>query len=172
MKSEELAQFIVDKKSLEKWSHDFAEGVQKGDTVEWVKATPLSAMRSLSEIGEGSVRIKPELTPIDMSVLIGSYIDCEFGGAPDIGWRIGYLINIDHTDKANAYHIKREDGSSPYAQCRPRMYHWHSFLNCPGNSAANLILLENAGFSVVRDGMQFKFNGLVDGRCMPWEVKA
>lgn len=68
---------------------------------------------------------RPKLKPVDLSVLVDSEIDCEFGS--EAGLLIGPLTAITGFEKAeNVYHSL---GGHWGRQCRPRMNHIHAFHN-------------------------------------------
>ncbi len=112
-----------------------------------------------------SVRVRPTLTPVDMSVLVGSGIDCTFTGGGD--YRHGPLIGICGEN----YHLGTDSGAhSAHSRCRPRMDHWHSLMNIKRGSASEAVTddLVSAGFELQFLNGSIKIT-LQEGYCMPWE---
>lgn len=114
--------------------------------------------------------IAPAKTPVDLSVLVNSGVDCEFwDGNEDIKF-FGMLNNIISDEKYR--YIDREE-SWPY--CQPRMNHWMSPRN--DNEAVMWDKLRDAGFIVhvaydnFGEVQDYAVEGVQDGRCMPWEVE-
>lgn len=131
-------------------------------------------------------QLKPKLKPVDMSVFIGSGIDCEFSNNL-VEFAIAYLKKIK---EPNYPYVFRNAG---WTYCKPRMDYWFSPLNFID---AGLIIgeLRLAGFKVdveyyykdvvhasgnwgASGGVEpagilsFKISGLQDGYCWPWEVE-
>jgi len=130
-----------------------------------------------------SVRIKPELTPADLSVLIVSGIDCEFGGGSVVGIRIAPLAGIEGSS-SRSYHLRQGGGFKGYSECRPRMSHWHSWQGgpCPLPEGFTVQVIYGNGKQVIDPKWEslnwsnntpfsqiiaFKVTGLVDGYCWP-----
>lgn len=127
-------------------------------------------------------RVKPELKPVDLSVLIESGIDCEFWdkiGA--ISTSIKTLTGID-----SSLQYPYLNTAHSYKYCQPRHDYWHVWLggDCPlprgfvidcmlrnGNTYENAVDLswEHAGYG--SDIIAFKVLRLADGYCYPWECK-
>ena len=71
--------------------------------------------------------LKPELNTIDMSVLVGSNVDCEFGDKKRIG-----KLEVIYEGKGFIYQCSSINGR--HATCRPRMTpHVHAWMGgeCP-----------------------------------------
>lgn len=146
------------------------EELQIGGDPKWLAVSCREAAEHWLENTE-EVRVKPTLTPVDMSVLVASGIDCEFSdslfeGVPLIG-----SLTADCGD-----HYVSDCGQE-WGAFRPRMDHWHSLRNLaerdgwiPGTTDA-VHALRCAGFDVDQssDGQHLRFNGAQDGRCYPWE---
>lgn len=140
-------------------------------------------------------RIKTTKKPVDLSVLIGSGIDCEFSVATNfhyektldggmIATRIAKLASITQNNRfhcANGIH-------SPY--CRPRMNHIHAWQGgeCPlpegfvvkpyyrdpnvdpiAKEAGVLRWRRDHRAKECYDIIAFEVIGLADGYCYPWE---
>lgn len=112
--------------------------------------------------------IKPKLTPVDLSVLIESGIDCEFSNDLSDWCIIGKLRYVE----SDAVYPYEKLNGGIYKHCRPRENHWHSLRNCPGVVGRPIVMLEKAGFLIGRstDGGHIKINGIRDDRCWPWEA--
>lgn len=154
MNINELAQAIVDGKQLQYMP---VEGL-------WENLSHGAAVRRWADITAMSgIRIAPTLTPVDMSLLVGSGIDCTFTGGGD--YRHGPLIGICGEN----YKLGTDCGAhSAHSRCVPRMDHWHSLYNCQKDIAHKL---NEAGFLVVShpSGTAIRIPGLVGNRCYPWE---
>ena len=136
-------------------------------------------------------RIKPTQKVIDLSVLIGSRIDCEF---TDNCWQAHSYIDILTDIECNAVHpYTTDDVDISYNKCRPRMNHIHAWQGdeCPlpegfmvkvwyrngissmcnhikdHNKATNLRWSTCASFK--EEIIAFEVLGLADGYVMPWE---
>jgi len=136
-----------------------AEGMNLKFIGEEVTKYPYPTMNSMIE----DWIIEPAKTPVDLSVLVNSGVDCEFwDGNEDIKF-FGMLNNIISDEKYR--YIDREE-SWPY--CQPRMNHWMSPLN--DQKGRMWDLLREAGFAVeTRDYYAYRITGVQEGRCMPWE---
>lgn len=171
-----------------KWLSEFYAQVAEGGEIEfantgdkWCSATCGPDMRALPDCW----RIKPALTPIDLSVLIKSGIDCEFSDNSDFppaDRRISYIQGIGAgflTNQSTLY----------YLFCRPRMNHWHAWFggDCPlpegievevevtchdGSVLRGEANIFNWGRNSYEGGdiIAFKVTGLSDGFCWPWEM--
>jgi len=135
-----------------------------------------------------SVRIKPELKPIDLSVLIQSGIDCEFLDENSRTWYIaGALHSLDGKPLCYYNALHRES-----YKCRPRMNHWHSWQGgeCPlpegflvelrfrdGNELksgyySDITCIRWSQDNHESDIIAFKVIGTADTHCMPWDVES
>lgn len=152
---------------------DFCRAVADGETIQirqcagWLNATLEDGLDRMCG-NPAQVRIAPTLTPVDMSVLVGSGIDCEFfenGQGVD---SISPLVKIER-DAKNEY----VDQFGAYSQrCRPRMDHWHSLFGMGIDEGDNLVeRLRDAGFDIERSGCKghVRFGGVKPKFCMPWE---
>ena len=115
----------------------------------------------------------PKLKSVDFNVLSEYDIDCEFSD-DECDWISGKLshINICHVEPN--YWDHGPDGGECWAFMRPRLNYWFSENNWSSMQIECLMnKLVDAGFRVNRDFKQrcFMIDGLVDGRCMPWEIK-
>ena len=115
--------------------------------------------------------IAPTLKPVDMSVLIDSGIDCEFGEG--VYRVIGSLHSIDDGDS----HKYGLCGTGHFHQyCRPRLDYWHSCGNMQNESAQIMAeKLFSAGFNCqLGFGNMSLFidaeRPLLDGHCYPWQA--
>lgn len=108
--------------------------------------------------------LKPKLTPVDMSVLVYSGIDCWFGnkGSPMKEW---YSM-LTGVCVGGGYW--RQSPRSVHPICKPRMRYWFGCGNFK-NPDKLLTDLHGAGFRVAKGYHQFKITGLREGRCWPWE---
>lgn len=150
--------------------------------------------RAWLDAGVG-VRIKPQLTPVDLSVLIDSGIDCEFTDHKG-GKYLSRLAEI----KGGYYWADQElYGMGGEAECRPRLDHWHSWQGgeCPLPRGLRVELRHRAGIQgmgsfigsvdedirwahvlgsglgAAADIIAFRIptdKPLADGYCWPWEV--
>lgn len=185
MKLIELAQALEDKKCIEIQSlmQDFwAEpSSDQAAVIAWIN-------------NPDSVRIKPELKPIDLSVLIDSGIDCEFSNpAPYIGRTIGVLKTINPIQVGDRIYLGNVSGSgglNDYARCKPRMNHWHAWPGgecpLPEGFLVEILMRDGTGRGIQEhpnnlywshdngkpDIIAFKVIGTADTHCMPWEVES
>lgn len=131
------------------------------------------------------VRDKPK-KPVDLSVLIKSGIDCEFGGDTEEYSGIGKLLRI----KGELFYKSKTANPDIvyWCRCRPRMDHWHSWQGgeCPLPEGIDYEVMHRDG-TVWRpeqvqghtwkyevpfcdtDIIAFRVTGLAEGYCMPWE---
>ena len=125
-------------------------------------------------------RVKPELKPVDLSVLIESGIDCEMTRSTDES--ITVITKLDEIYDSHTYLSIEND---VYGTCHPRHYHWHSWQGgkCPLPKGFEVEVLLRNGNSMTRnlksyqwshtgydtDIIAFKVIGLEDGYCYPWE---
>ena len=114
------------------------------------------------------IEVKPisKPKPVDMSVLIGSGIDCIFGDADDTYTVTCTLREVKDQHGGQMYRSQLDW----YIHCNPRMNYWFS---CNNWEALEYDLLtENlqiAGFALEGNDNSFKIIGLKDGVCWPWE---
>lgn len=181
MKLTELAQAIEDGKTIQIMDHG------------WRDMDRTSALKNAFSICDTncstSIRIKPEVTPIDLSVLIQSGIDCEFSSfAPAIGATIGILESINAIDqRLYVGNVDGSGGNKDYNLCRPRMYHWHSWQGgkCPlpeglrvevkfrSGEKRRIFVGEHKWFHdntcSSNEIIAFRVLGKADTHCWPWE---
>lgn len=134
---------------------------------------------------------EPQKKVVDLSVLIGSGIDCDFGMISNDGsisqCMIAPLVGINLKARCK-YEAMFGDS---YEVCRPRMDHWHSWQGgeCPLPEGFKVVFVFRNGTdsallsnSVVHeweydeqphnhDIIAFRVIGLADDYCYPWEVK-
>ena len=156
-------------KDKAKWLSEFYQQVADGGQMQIL----YKSRRSKAESGPNlddfpeywRVVMPPKLVPVDMSVLVGSGINCEFWDLK--GVYVGQLVGI--TD-APEYRYRSLDDF--WARCQPPGY-WFSAMNSRDVNAL-IIKLRNAGFDVDRTHtggptVEFRITGLADDRCWPWE---
>jgi hypothetical protein len=141
--------------------HDVAEGGKSqytnGDG--WHDADGGLCFHSIEY--EWRVVMPTVLTPVDMSVLVGSGIDCEFWDLK--GVYNGHLVAITSAPEYRAI-------GDFWDRCKPRMNYWFSCKNFKSSSTI-VENLELAGF-VVESCIaftHFQITGIAEGRCWPWE---
>lgn len=165
LKMVELYQALVDGKKLDYLDID-------GDWVDRPRSTP-----SIEEID--CWRVRPQLKPVDLSVLIESGIDCEFWEEENKVW-VGKLTEIMPCD----YSVYKTE-SGFYNFCRPRMNHWHVWLgdDCPLPEGFMVEVIYRDGdrdtlessklhwtcYSSVEDIIAFKVLRLTEEYCYLWE---
>lgn len=118
--------------------------------------------------------LTPKKRPVDMSVFVGSPIDCEFSKLEDFS-----EYTIGRYAERNAFFYKtREHSDNHYDYCNPRMNYRLSIDLFANDRLCGLFIekLENAGFELdcnYFDGYlrSFKVTGLRDGFCWPWECE-
>jgi len=118
------------------------------------------------------LRIKPELTPVDLSVLVDSGIDCVFTGG-----QIGKLYSV-----VGENYNMLIGGCQKYmafSRCTPRLNSWHAGGNMTDSCDRMAERLVTAGFNVllgVADcSNSLRINSdlpLINGFCMPWEMES
>lgn len=111
---------------------------------------------------------KVELKPVDMSVLVGSGIDCEFfelGDFPDYCTELSYLCELHQHKEGWLY---RASSGDAYSHCRPKMNYWFSDFNFQ-DVFGTTSDLEAAGFELDARVNIFCIEGLQEGYCWPWE---
>lgn len=114
------------------------------------------------------VRIAPTLKPVDMSVLVSSGIDCEFGTS-DNEWYPWSSPLVGEKECTYFPLGAPKRGIYAYSHCRPRQDYWHSLMNC---ETLMIKALEDAGFLInINLNEAVQFNGLQPNRCYPWEAK-
>lgn len=103
-------------------------------------------------------------TPVDMSVLVDSGIDCLFRNIGGVRWSMSELkaicTNQDYMD----------EHSEPWDFCKPRMHHWFSDFNFDAPLDLHNALTR-AGFMLDYRDAAFKIIGLHDGYCWPGEIE-
>ena len=113
----------------------------------------------------GLLRVRPTLKPVDMSVLIGSGIDCEFSDGDN--WRpwSSLLGKIE-----GGRFFPQHSGFQAFGTCRPRQDYWHSLLNCSKMLCSQLA---SAGFDITKDCEHYSvlIHGTADDYCYPWAVE-
>ncbi len=114
------------------------------------------------------VRIRPKLKAVDMSVLVGSGVDCGFSDE----LHKNALVRVGLFSGSNREDFPFRDNSGvDWKYCKPRMNYWFSYNNFT-NVRDLLGNLRDAGFSVQTDVGCFKIVGLLEGYCWPWEVSS
>lgn len=173
---------------------EFLQAFADGKTVECVPSLgdPVSCntedevARAWLDPGVG-VRIKPELIPVDLSVILGIGIDCEFSNGNG-KWNISLLADIvtDVTCTTLGY-VPSSSRGQVFGKCRPRMDHWHSWQGgeCPlpdglvfelilrdgtfgPGGPASTLTWEHHDEST--DIIAFRIVGLSDGFFWPWDA--
>lgn len=122
-----------------------------------------------------SKTIKSKLKPVDMSVLVGSGVDCVFCDCKDFkGMEFHYsmLDKIKLPEKSALDTLYVSYNNVPWFYCKPRMNYWFSFHNFEVSTPLIRRDLHDAGFDADLDAKDFSFiiNGLREGYCWPWEV--
>ena len=158
---------------------DYIKALEDGEVIEiqyrnlgWAREMlPEEICKIYREFGSVSVRIKPALKPVDMSVLVGSGIDCVFGA------KLKFMSPLTSTtDRGQPIFHSWADGE--WAICKPRMNYWFSVKNFDDYENLERKLVA-AGFSLdlhinemYRNGVvAFSITGLQSNRCYPWEAK-
>lgn len=170
LKMVELYQALLDGKKLDYLNID-------GEWVDRPNSTP-----SIEVID--CWRIRPELKPVDLSVLIKSGIDCEFWGTNYHTPLIGKLTDIDNL---NTRYCKDNSDKGYWDRCQPRLNHWHNWQgdDCPLPDGFMVQVIYRDGdrdtlessrlhwthYSSVEDIIAFKVLRLTEGYCYPWEKK-
>lgn len=139
-------------------------------------------------------RIKEQKKVVDLSVLIGSQIDCEFRLSGNDGyWAVAKLSKIHVSETPHGYSSMttyHTDYRGLASQCRPRMNHPHAWQGgeCPLPEGVLVkVWYRRMGFAHIsssdyiddwrHDGdydtniIAFEVIGLADGYCWPWEVE-
>lgn len=170
---------------------DFYQAVADGKTLQHKRSASIAEEMTWQDVTHGPIatsclefwRVKPELKPIDLSVLIKSGIDCEFSESNTTGVRyIGKLCSAG-ADYSRALTNNRFD---TWACCRPRMNHLHAWAggNCPLPEGLEVeVTFRDRSPITARTGPEFRWDhrgtsydiiafevlGLQDGYCWPWE---
>lgn len=105
--------------------------------------------------------------------LIDCGLDFEFRDLDDDAWVIGKLTSIskrcaEGKEIPLAYWKSQDNSGCWYEQCRPRMNHWMSLVDCRTDIQTKLI---DAGFNAYRNGDSIFIEGLQESRCYPWEAQ-
>jgi len=151
---------------------ELVEAIEDGQAIEvfctddsmWLGTDFIASRNSLHYIikllKDCRVRIKPKLKPVDLSVLVGSGIDCEFCDNITANlWSIGILEKVTY----HKHYISAREVL--WQHCRPRMNRWMSLKN-----VVNVVnLLASDQFEIEVEGSCFRIEGLQDGYCWPWE---
>ena len=125
-------------------------------------------------------QLKEAKNVIDLSVLIGSGIDCEFKDDIDKHITIGPLLEIKDDDWDMYPYTAGNSADKYYAQCQPRMKHKHPWLHnkCPiegfvvraWDVKENFLTVHtssnNIDWSLI---MHIEFLEVEHGYVMPWE---
>lgn len=162
MQMTELCQSILDEKKLVG---------QDGCDITYTQA-----FRLYTNGCSDQIFIAPPLTPVDMSVFIDSGIDCELHDVDDEEPYISPLTSCPTPSATSSYRDIRDVG---WRYCRPRQKYWHSLRNCERRSGwvvgstDAVHAFRDAGFVVAQssDGQHLQFDGVLEGRCYPWEAK-
>ena len=178
MKLTELAQAFEDGKKFEvdtnKQPNDGGNEIISGP--EWVQRNIKTVLRFWAN-DSSSVRIAQDLISIDLSVLIGTEVDCEFSDYPDFKKStIGALIRISESN--NKKYSIGGDAFTYYKYCRPRMNHRQIWENSRSPLPSGLIVkvrgLNMAWTEASVDDVDwpniiaFKALRLEDNRSWPW----
>ena len=127
-------------------------------------------------------RIKPTKTPVDLSVLIDSGIDCCFWNFDEERKTIDRLTGI-YTRK-----LKYSDGWTLWKFCRPKVGYWYSWRGgkypLPKGFVVDVLRRDGSQDRLTHiepaewvheewmcDIIAFKVDGLADGYCYPWEIE-
>ena len=135
------------------------------------KSAPITTLNKLHDIGFELKRIAtPKKKPVDMSVFVGSPVDCEFSQALEAKyWNKGCLDEIG--TKGGVTYVLYQ--ILHYLYCKPRMnYPFSVKLWSNAEQVFNFMFdLKNAGFnSELIDNSALMITGVREGFCWPWEV--
>jgi len=117
------------------------------------------------------VVMPPKVTPVDMSVLVGSGIDCEFWDEGELKI-LGALNGFEKSSVTTRNYYIDMTGTL-FELCKPRMGYWFSAMNF--KDADKLVKeLRAAGFAgeqtyTTGPTIEFRITGIADDRCWPWE---
>ena len=138
-------------------------------------------------LAELEASIGKQKTPVDLSALIKSGIDCEVSDAKFANavntYPIRTLVSIG--EKSLRYFVNT---AVEYRFCRPRMNHWHVWMggDCPLPEGLIVDVALRGGDALKeesphllrwehhlddRDIIAFRVVGLEEGYCWPWEVE-
>jgi hypothetical protein len=152
-------------KDKAKWLSEFYQQVANGGEMQILYKSRRSKAESGPDLDDSPeywrVVMPPKLVPVDMSVLVGSGIDCEF-------WDLKGVCNGQLVGITDAPEYRSLDDF--WDRCNPRMNYWFSCKNFK-SSFTIVKNLEIAGF-VVESCMSFthfQITGIADDRCWPWE---
>lgn len=177
MDIKELAQAILDNEQLQVLCAE--------PPSEWGRVAAHEAVQAW--VGSpDSVRLKPPPpTPVDLSVLVESGIDCTFSAD---GVNPEYVGALDGINGATHAHLYRDGGES-HKYCTPRMDdHWHAWNggDCPLPGGLNIEVRRHGmpgeyerttAYGPVKCEFKssiyaFKVTGLADGYCWPWDTES
>lgn len=155
------------------WLIDLLQHVRDGGKLEyggpiggWKTADYLPTFKSPIDVW----RKKPEIDSVDMSVLVGSGVDCIFSDYVEP--HMSLLVDIREVDGEIRY---VSPTGACWSECRPRTNYWFSVKQLGGGNVASFLAerLRCAGFWVAYDNYQFPkaimITGLQEGYCWPWE---
>lgn len=160
-----------------KWLVDFYQKVADGGEMQYKHERGVWTAHGIgpnvcSTQDTWRVVMPPVLTPVDMSVLVNSGIDCEFWDF--VKPNLSFWSGLRRMTTTGGY--ERESGTT-WSHCQPRMGYWLSARNF--RDAEEMIgKLCDAGFEVAFTKssddwtLEFKITGIADNRCWPWEFTA
>ncbi len=145
---------------------------------------PQEVQLTIAEFALQHAEDRPKLKPVDLSVLIESGIDCEFG-EEEKEWIPGKLHSM--RTRSPLYGERYTDTWNKY--CRPRMNHVHAWTggDCPLPEGLVVSVHTRNGILCLRESydtdywghrnnadrkwdiIAFEVIGLADGWCWPWE---
>lgn len=147
MNIKELCQAIIDDEELQ---------IKSADT--WYEGHSIQAMytfyNSAIDNDSDQVRIKPNLKPVDLSILAKSGIDCEFSNTfPFTEIIISPLKKIEEDGGACSNYRAIKEW---YQYCRPRMNHTHAWQGgkCPLPEGLLVKLIHRKGPDKITDDPQ------------------
>ena len=156
-------------KDKAKWLSEFYQQVADGGEMQILYKTSWSKAKNGPDMGYSPeywrVVMPPKVTPVDMSVLVGSGIDCEFWDLKGVGYN-GQLVGITNAPEYRSL-------GDFWDRCKPRMGYWFSAMNF--KDADKLVKeLRAAGFAgeqtyTTGPTIEFRITGLALNRCWPWE---
>ena len=126
-------------------------------------------------------RFEPAKKVIDLSLLNGSRIDCEFSDEPDFLQTNTGIATLKNVGRGPSYYAS--NSPNQYLYCQPRMNHKHAWPEgeCPLPEGFEVkVWFRSGGHTVVttRSGNYWGINGdtmcfevlrVADGYVMPWE---
>jgi hypothetical protein len=113
--------------------------------------------------------------PIDLWLLVSSEIDCEFKDTPSEYPVVGKVVELTDQEKYKDQYGRR------WKTCKPRTNHWNAWDKCTHPLPRGCLVkvrYRNNGYSRSKPVksvpwnrvIAFKFEGLEDGYCWPWEA--